>query len=79
MSGILASVFGLNISEGAIANLLGKVKTSLDERVSQILQRLRQAKLICSDETSARVNGQNQWEGVSNTATIATGKTNLLG
>ncbi len=64
MSGILASVFGLKISEGAIANLLGKVKTSLDDRVSQILQRLRQAKLICSDETSARVNGQNQWEWV---------------
>jgi transposase len=63
-SGILASVFGLKISEGAIANLLGKVKTSLDDRVSQILQRLRQAKLICSDETSARVNGQNQWEWV---------------
>ena len=25
---------------------------------------MRQAKLICSDETSARVNGQNQWEWV---------------
>jgi transposase len=25
---------------------------------------LRRAKLICSDETSARVNGQNQWEWV---------------
>jgi transposase len=64
LSSIFGEVFGLKISEGAIANLLGKVKTSLDDRVSQILQRLRRAKLICSDETSARVNGQNQWEWV---------------
>ena len=64
LSGILAEVFGLKISEGAIANLLSTVKTSLDDQVNQILQRLRQAKLICSDETSARVNGHNQWEWV---------------
>ena len=64
LSSIFASVFGLKISEGAIANLLEKVKTSLDDQVTQILHRLRRAKLICSDETSARVNGQNQWEWV---------------
>ena len=63
-SSIFGSVFGLKISVGAIANLLGRVKISLDAQVSQILQRLRRAKLICSDETSARVNGQNQWEWV---------------
>ena len=64
LSSIFASVFGLKISEGAIANLLEKVKTSLDDQGTQILHRLRRAKLICSDETSARVNGQNQWEWV---------------
>ncbi|MEG4797694.1 IS66 family transposase [Microcoleus sp. LAD1_D1] len=64
LSSIFASVFGPKISEGAIANLLEKVKTSLDDQVTQILHRLRRAKLICSDETSARVNGQNQWEWV---------------
>ena len=64
LSSIFASVFGLKISEGAIANLLEKVKTSLDDQVTQILHRLRRAKLICSDQTSARVNGQNQWEWV---------------
>jgi hypothetical protein len=31
LSGILSEVFGLKISEGAIANLLGTVKTSLDD------------------------------------------------
>jgi transposase len=60
LSLIFGSVFGLKIPEGAIANLLGKVKISLNDQVSQILQRLWRAKLICSDETSTRVNGQNQ-------------------
>jgi transposase len=64
LSSIFASVFGLKISVGAIANLLEKVKTSFDDQVTQILHRLRRAKLICSDETSARVKGQNQWEWV---------------
>ncbi|MEG4521227.1 MULTISPECIES: IS66 family transposase [unclassified Microcoleus] len=31
LSGILSSVFGLKISEGAIANLLSTVKTSLED------------------------------------------------
>jgi len=64
LSSILGEVFGLKISEGAIANLLEKVKTSLDDQVTQILHRLRRAKLICSDETSARVNGHWEWEWV---------------
>jgi transposase len=58
----LAQVFGLEISQGAIANLFEQVKTRLDDQVTDILQRLQSSKLIGSDETSARVNGQNQWE-----------------
>ena len=64
LSSIFGEVFGLKISVGGIANLLVQVKTSLDDQVTQILHRLRRSKLICSDETSARVNGQNQWEWV---------------
>lgn len=63
-SSIFASVFGLKILEAGIAKLLEKVKTSWDDQVTQILHRLWRAKLICSDESSARVNGQNQWEWV---------------
>jgi transposase len=32
--------------------------------VTQIVERLRASRLVCSDETSARVNGRNQWEWV---------------
>ncbi len=64
LSGLLSQVFGLAISEGALANLLQRVKLRLDERVAEILERLRRSRLICSDETGARVKGQNQWEWV---------------
>lgn len=61
---LMASVFGLTISQGAIASLLRRVQTALVEPVGEILQRIRQAERIGSDETSARVFGQNQWEWV---------------
>jgi transposase len=64
MQQMLGEVFGLEISEGAIANLLLRVKEQLQSSVDGIVQRLRSSRLICSDETSARVNGKNQWEWV---------------
>jgi transposase len=62
MQQLMKEVFGLEISEGAIANLLLHVKQQLSTTVNGIVTRLRQARVIGSDETSARVNGVNQWE-----------------
>jgi transposase len=64
MQQMLGEVFGLEISEGAIANLLSRVKGQLQSEVDGILARLRRSRLVGSDETSARVNGKNQWEWV---------------
>lgn len=64
MQHLLGEVFGLEISEGGIANLLTRVKGELETEVDGILAVLRRARLVCSDETSARVNGKNQWEWV---------------
>ena len=64
LAGLFGQVFQLSISEGALANLFQAVKARLDHRVVEILTRLRRSRLICSDETSARVNGRNQWEWV---------------
>ena len=61
---ILGEGFNLSISEGAIANLLTRMKDRLGKSLAEILGHLRAAKLICSDETSARVNGKNEWEWV---------------
>jgi transposase len=61
---LMRELYGLSISEGAIANLLQRVQRHLENPVSQIVERLRRARLVCSDETGARVQGQNQWEWV---------------
>lgn len=61
---MFGDVFGLDISEGALANLLESSKGQLDDHVTAILARLRCARLIGSDETSVRVDGKNQWEWV---------------
>jgi transposase len=64
MQQMLDEVFGLELSQGAIANLLSRVKGQLQSEVDGILARLRRSRLVGSDETSARVNGKNQWEWV---------------
>lgn len=64
MQQMLGEVFGLELSQGAIANLLTRVKGQLQAEVDGILARLRCSRLVGSDETSARVNGKNQWEWV---------------
>lgn len=64
LSRAMDELYGLKISEGAIANLLERVNQRLDEPVQGILERLRSCRVVCSDETGARVNGKTQWEWV---------------
>jgi transposase len=64
MQQMLDEVFGLEMSQGAIANVLSRVKGQLQTEVDGILAVLRSSRLVGSDETSARVNGKNQWEWV---------------
>jgi transposase len=70
LSALFAQVFGLDISEGGMANLFQGVKGRLDQPVAEILALLRRGRLICSDETSARVNGRQQWEWVFQNAEV---------
>ena len=70
LSALLSQVFGLDSSEGGLANLFQVVKGRLDHQVAEILTRLRRSRLIGSDETSARVNGQQQWEWVFQNAAV---------
>ncbi len=65
LSALFSEVFGLSISEGALANLFEKrVESRLADRTEEILERLRSSRVVMSDETSARVAGRNQWECV---------------
>jgi transposase len=64
LSRLFADLSGLQISQGALANLFQRVKPSFEAQVRAILARLRQSRIVCSDETGARVKGRNAWEWV---------------
>jgi len=64
LSALFREVFDLSISEGALSNMFQSINVRLDHQVAEILDRLRHSRLVCSDETSARVNGRTQWEWV---------------
>ena len=64
LSALLAQVFGLDSSEGGLANLVQGVNGRLDPGAADILTRWRSRRLSCSDDTRARVHGQPPWAWV---------------
>jgi transposase len=60
----MAQIYGLEISEGGIANLLKTTKQDLKPTITEIVEKLRSSEQVNSDETSARVRGKNEWEWV---------------
>lgn len=64
LSALCTQVYGVSSSEGALAHLFQRVNTRLDDLGAEMLTRRRSRRLICRDETGARVNGRTQWEGV---------------
>ena len=59
---MLEHVFGLSIRQGCLANIFKRLSTRFDSHVQAILNRIQSSRMVCSDETSARVNGKNEWE-----------------
>jgi transposase len=57
-------LFALPISEGALDALFRRAKPRLDDEVAAILARLRRARVVCSDETTVRVEGRTCWNWV---------------
>ena len=57
-------MFGLQISEGALANLFRRVQGRLGDTLEEIRARLRADRVVKSDETGARVQGCKAWEWV---------------
>jgi transposase len=64
LGALMAELFGLSISEGAIASTLRRARTALARATDAITARLRRAQTICCDETGARVEGRMAWEWV---------------
>jgi transposase len=61
---LLTDVFGLTISEGAIANILARAEAPLLAAAAPIADAVRASPVVGSDETSARVGGKNWWQWV---------------
>ena len=59
---MLEGLFGLKLSEGAIANMLARAETPFAHRADAIAATVRASEVIASDETSARVCGKTQWQ-----------------
>ena len=57
-------VFGLEISEGALANLFRRVQGRLGDTLEEIRTRVRASRVVKSDETGAQVQGRKAWEWV---------------
>src|SRR5437899_3170820 len=61
---LLDEVFGIRISEVAIANMLARAGTPLTAAAETTAAEVRSSKVVASDETSARVEGKNWWQWV---------------
>jgi transposase len=54
-------LFALPISEGALDALFRRAKPRFEDEAAAILARLRRARVVCSDETTVRVDGRTCW------------------
>jgi transposase len=64
LSRLMAEVFGLSISEGAISNILERAQKPLMAAAETLAAAVRASPVVASDETSARVGGKTWWQWV---------------
>jgi len=66
---VCQGLFGLTISQGAIANMLARVGDAIAAPAERIAAQVRASEVIASDETSARVKGKTWWQWTFGCAT----------
>jgi transposase len=64
LCGVMRDVFGTSLSEGGAVAMVERAGEAAQPEAAAIGERVRQSAVIASDETSARVHGQNYWEWV---------------
>jgi transposase len=64
LCGVMRDVFGTSLSEGGAVAIIERAGQAAQSEAEAIGERVRQSPVIASDETSARVHGQNWWEWV---------------
>jgi transposase len=66
---VCQGLFGLTISQGAIANMLARTGKAFEAPAERIAEKVRVSEVIASDETSARVKGKTWWQWTFGCAT----------
>jgi transposase len=61
---VFLHLYALPISEGALDAMLQRAKPCFDNEVAAILARLRRSRIVCSDETTVRIDGRTHWNWV---------------
>jgi transposase len=61
---LMDEVFGVQLSEGAIANILARAEAPMIVAAETIAEQIRASPVVASDETSARVRGKTWWQWV---------------
>ncbi|MBV9249520.1 MAG: IS66 family transposase [Acetobacteraceae bacterium] len=61
---VFLHLYALPISEGALDAMLRRAKPCFDGEVAAILARLRRSRIVCSDETTVRIDGRTHWNWV---------------
>ncbi len=64
LAALMGEIFALPISEGAISNMLARARAPLGAAAAAIRATVTASPVVCSDETSARVQGKTWWEWV---------------
>jgi transposase len=72
LEGMLSNLFGVKISQGALANMLKRSHVPFAVRKAAIIKDLRRADVVASDETGIRIEGLNgyHWVFMSNRAIV---------
>lgn len=61
ITSLLSSVFGVKISDGEIYNILKKLSEAFGDYYEDLVKKIKEALAKHIDETSWRINGQNNW------------------
>src|SRR5512134_456310 len=70
LSRMMAELFGLNISQGAITNAFRRVATEMTAACAALREKLRAARVIASAETTTRIDGTTHWPWVFASAAV---------
>jgi len=68
LASLCRALFGLTMSQGALANIIARAAAGLQTEAEAIGEQVRTSPVIGSDETGARVDGRNRWQWVFETA-----------